>query len=91
MEVILEWGVLKVPRAQTDAMRPVCVYLNLLDTPHVEVHHVHAALFIEDDRDQHGSDHIILSRLTSSPTSIKQYVQLRLVLENEHQTCIEFI
>ena len=57
----------------------------------VEVHHVHAALFIEDGRDQHGPDHIILSHLTSSPTSIKKYVQLRLVLENEHQTCIEFI
>ena len=56
----------------------------------VEVHHVHAALFIEDVRVQHQSEHIILFHLTSSPTSIKQYAQLRLVLENEYQTCIEF-
>ena len=56
----------------------------------VEVHHVRAALFIEDVCADLRSDHIILSHLTSSPTSIKQYAQLRLVLENEYQTCIEF-
>ena len=52
----------------------------------VEVHRVHAALFIENVCADLRSDHIILSHLTSSATSIKQYAQLRLVLENERQT-----
>ena len=56
----------------------------------VEVHRVHAALFIEDVCADLRSDHIILSHLTSSTTSIKQYAQLRLVLENERQTYSEF-
>ena len=56
----------------------------------VEVHHVRAAVFIGDDRVQHQYDHIILFHLTSSTTSIKQYAQLRLVLENERQTYSEF-
>ena len=56
----------------------------------VEVHRVHAALFIEDVCADLRSDHIMLSHLTSSTTSIKQYAQLRLVLENERQTYSEF-
>ena len=46
-------------------------------------HYTCAALFIENVCVQFRSDHTILFHSTSSSTSIKQYVQLRLVLENE--------
>ena len=53
-------------------------------------HYSCAALFIENVCVQFRSDHTILFHSTSSSTSIKQYVQLRLVLENERQTYSEF-
>ena len=54
-------------------------------------HYTCAALFIENVCVQFRSDHTILFHSTSSSTSIKQYVQLRLVLENERQTYSEFL
>ena len=78
------------PAAGTDSRQPPPRTTSSPGARNVEVHRVHAALFIENVCADLRSDHIILSHLTSSTTSIKQYAQLRLVLENERQTYSEF-